>query len=76
VTIQIDVPSARQGHRKYAPTTLEEAQKLVEAIEEGTIEGVEGGPYFVINKNTNRLVGKLDIKDNQELIMMPQIGGG
>jgi len=74
--IKLEVPTAKDGHRKYAPTTAEEAQALVQAIENGEVEGVEGGPYFVVNKNTKRMVGKLDIKDNQELVMMPQIRGG
>ena len=74
--INLEVPTAKEGHRKYAPTTVEETQTLIEAIENGEVEGVEGGPYFVVNKNTKRLVGKLDIKDNQELVMMPQIRGG
>jgi len=56
--------------------TPEEAQKTIAAIEKGEIEGVPGGPYYVMNKNTKRLVGKLDIKDNQELVMMPVVRGG
>jgi len=74
--ITIEVPTAREGHRKYAPVTPAEATALVTAIEEGEIEGVEGGPYFVMNKSTKRIVGKLDIKDSQELVMMPIAMGG
>ena len=65
-----------EGHRKYADMTLEETAHLIGAIEDGTIEGVEGGPYFVINKNTRRPVGKLDIKGDQELVMLPIVSGG
>jgi len=64
------------GHRKYADLTPEEAEKMIAAIEKGEVKGAPAGPYFVINKNTKRMVGKLDIKDNQELVMMPQIRGG
>lgn len=64
------------GHRKYVDMTPEEAQKIIEAIEDGKIRGAVKGTYFVINKNTKRLVGKLDIKDNQELVMMPVVRGG
>jgi len=64
------------GHRKYADLIPEEAAKMIEAIEQGKVKGAPAGPYFVINKNTRRIVGKLDIKDNQELVMMPQIRGG
>ena len=72
----LEIPTAKEGHRKYAQMTVEETQNLVEAVEEGKIEGVQGGPYFVINKNTKRIVGKLDIKGNQELVMMPVVRGG
>ena len=74
--IKLEVPTAKEGHRKYAQMTVQETQELIEAVQEGKIEGVEGGPYFVMNKNTKRIVGKLDIKDNQELIMMPVVRGG
>lgn len=73
--ISLEVPSD-EGHRKYAPMTAEETEDLIEAIEEGSIEGIKGGPYFVINKNTRRPVGKLDIKDNQQLVMLPVVSGG
>ena len=72
----LEIPTAKEGHRKYAGMTAEETQELVQAIEEGKVEGVEGGPYFVINKNTKRIVGKVDIKDNQKLVMMPVVRGG
>ena len=68
--------AAEEGHRKYAPMNVEETQELIEAIEEGSIQGINGGPYFVINKNTRRPVGKLDIKNNQELVMLPIVSGG
>ena len=64
------------GHKKYADMTTEEAEKLISAIERGEIEDLSAGPYYVINKNTKRLVGKVDIKDNQELIMLPVVRGG
>lgn len=64
------------GHRKYAPVTPEEAEELIAKIEKGEMEGAPAGPYFVINKTTKRIVGKLDIKDNQELVMMPVVRGG
>jgi len=64
------------GHKKYADMTPEETAKLIEAIERGEIEGLQAGPYYVMNTNTKRLVGKLDVKDNQELIMMPVVRGG
>jgi len=74
--INLEIPTAKEGHRKYARMEVQETQQLVQAIEDGEVEGVEGGPYFIINKNTKRLVGKLDIKDNQELVMMPVVRGG
>lgn len=64
------------GHRKYAPMTVEETQELVTAIEEGKVKGLSQGPYFLINKNTKRVIGKVDIKDNQELVMIPPMRGG
>lgn len=64
------------GHRKYADMTPEETQELIAKIEKGEIEDLQAGPYYVLNKNTKRIVGKLDIKDNQELIMMPVVRGG
>ena len=64
------------GHRKYADMTPEETEKLIAAIERGEIKGLQAGPYYVMNKNTKRIVGKLDIKESQKLIMMPVVRGG
>ena len=65
-----------EGHRKYAEMTVEETENLIHSIEDGKVEGLRGGPYYVINKNTQRIVGKIGLADNQELIMMPVIRGG
>jgi hypothetical protein len=64
------------GHRKYEKLTPEQAEQIVADIEAGKIEGAPKGSYFVINKNTKRLVGKIHFADNQELLMMPVIRGG
>ena len=64
------------GHRKYESLTPEQAEKIVADIEAGKIEEAPKGAYFVINKNTKRLVGKIHFADNQELLMMPVIRGG
>jgi len=64
------------GHRKYKALTVEETQKLVQDIREGKIEGAPAGRYFIIQKSTQRPIGELDIKDGQELVMMPVVGGG
>lgn len=65
-----------EGHRKYAPMTPEETEQTIAAIESGQVQGLRGGAYFVVNKNTKRIVGKIGLADNQELLMIPVIRGG
>jgi len=64
------------GHRKYAPMTPEETEQTIKAIEAGRVQGLGAGSYYLINKNTQRIVGKVGIQDNQELIMIPVARGG
>ena len=64
------------GHRKYEELTPEQAEQIIADIEAGRVEDAPRGAYFVINKNTKRLVGKIGLSDNQELVMMPMIRGG
>lgn len=64
------------GHRKYEQLTPEQAGQVIADIEAGRVEDAPRGQYFVINKNTKRLVGKVGLADNQELVMMPVIRGG
>ena len=64
------------GHRKYEELTPEQAEQIIVDIEAGKIEDAPKGSYFVVNKNTKRLVGKIHLADNQELLMMPVIRGG
>ena len=64
------------GHKKYAPMTPEETERMIANIEAGKIEECRAGPYYVMNKNTKRLVGKVALADNQELVMVPVIRGG
>lgn len=64
------------GHRRFEAMTPEETETVVKAIEEGKMAGLKKGAYFLINKNTKRLVGKIRIRDNQELAMIPSAVGG
>jgi len=64
------------GHRKYEQLTPQQAEQIIADIEAGRVEDAPRGAYFVINKNTKRLVGKVGLADNQELIMMPMVRGG
>ncbi len=75
MTIKLEVICSL-GHRKYADMTPEETEKVISDIESGKIQGIATGPYYVMNKNTKRLVGKIGLADNQELVMMPIIKGG
>jgi hypothetical protein len=64
------------GHRKYAAMTPEEAQNIVSKVESGQVKDAPRGAYFIINENTKRLIGKLDIKYGQKLLLVPAIQGG
>lgn len=64
------------GHRRFEAMTPEETEKVVKQIEDGKIRGMRKGAYFLMNKNTKRLVGKIRIRDNQELVMIPAATGG
>jgi len=75
MAIKIEVLCAL-GHRKYEKLTPDQAEQIIADIEAGKIEGAPKGSYFVINKNTKRLVGKIHFADNQELLMMPIVRGG
>ena len=64
------------GHRKYASMTPEEAQEIITKIEAGNVKDAPKGNYFIINESTRRIVGKLDIKNGQKLLLVPAIQGG
>jgi len=64
------------GHRKFAPMTADEARDIINKVENGRFEDATRGQYYIINDNTHRVIGKLDIKDGQKLILVPAIRGG
>jgi len=74
MTVTLEVLGA-MGHRKYEKLTPEETQELISKIERGELE-YPAGPYFVVDKETKRIIGKVAIPDNRQLVMLPIVRGG
>ena len=57
------------GDEALMGLTIEEAEKIIQ-------EKQSEGQWFVIDKATNTILKKINLTEDQELLMLPQIAGG
>jgi len=61
----------KKGHEQFVDLTPEEAEELIEE----TIDA-EGQRYFVVDKDTQKIVKELKLQEDQELVLIPIAQGG
>lgn len=59
------------GHESFEDLTVEEAETLVNE----TIDA-EGARYFVIDKDTKQILREIKLQEDQDIALIPIIGGG
>ena len=61
----------RKGHEEFKDLSSEEAEILINEIEDA-----EGERYFIVDKNTQKIVKELKLQEDQELVLIPIVQGG
>jgi len=68
VTIQV---LGRKGHEEFKDLTVEEAEQLINEIEEAG-----GQRYFIADKKTQKVLKELVLQEDQEIVLIPRVAGG
>ncbi len=72
--IKLEVLNWR-GHSEFN-VTPEKITEFIEQIERGEVEELPSGKYFIYDKENMKIIRRVDMADNQSLVMMPIVAGG
>lgn len=56
--------------------TPDEIREITEKIERGELEQFPKGKYLLYDTDTKQVVGRYELGENQNLVIMPVIAGG
>jgi hypothetical protein len=65
-----------KGDATFERTSFEETKELIRKIEDGEVEELPRGRYFLVDRTNKRLIHEIKPNENQEIIMIPVIAGG